>query len=177
MYFPKRTTPPSSSGSTRKKPEKPHTTTAASTIRTTPRPPRLPPGRMPFSRSWLRRSRSSRSGGVGPDDCGPEPQGPLEPPEPHGPPPWLLHGIEISPARPIYPKVPGLCWPLYMGRLYGFQRKPALRRAVAETELTIGRGGLDVTHEIERCVIPFTGRMRLARGLAPDGCIDRREEG
>src|SRR5204863_7814443 len=59
-----------------------------------------------------------------------------------------------------------------MGRLYGFQRKPALRPAVAETKLTIGLGGLDVTHEIERCVIALTGRMRLARGFAPDGRID-----
>ena len=39
------------------------------------------------SLSWLRRSNSSRSGGVGPDDCGPEPQGPFDPPDPQGPPP------------------------------------------------------------------------------------------
>jgi len=36
--------------------------------------------------SWLRRSNSSRSGGDGPDDCGPEPHGPF-PPDPQGPPP------------------------------------------------------------------------------------------
>src|SRR5205085_12172992 len=94
VYSPKRSTTPSSSGSTRKKPEKPHTTTAASAISRTPRPPRLPPGNTLFSLSWLRRSNSSRSGGVGPDDCGPDPHGPLEPPEPHGPPPWLLHGMK-----------------------------------------------------------------------------------
>ena len=39
------------------------------------------------SLSWLRRSSCSRSGGVGPEDCGPEPQGPFDPPDPQGPPP------------------------------------------------------------------------------------------
>ncbi len=52
-----------------------------------PRPPMLPPGRTLRNLSWLRRSKSSRSGGVGPDDCGPPPQGPLPPPDPQGPPP------------------------------------------------------------------------------------------
>src|SRR5665213_3219968 len=67
---------------------KPHSTTAPSTSRATPLPPILPPGSTRRSLSWPRRSISSRSGGFGPDDCGPEPQGPLPPPpEPHGPPP------------------------------------------------------------------------------------------
>jgi hypothetical protein len=35
----------------------------------------LPPGSTALSLSWLRRSSSSRSGGLGPEDCGPEPQG------------------------------------------------------------------------------------------------------
>src|SRR5689334_16644996 len=147
---------------------------ASSTISSTPRPPRLPPGRMPFSLSWLRRRSSSRSGGVGPDDCGPEPHGPLEPPEPHGPPPWLLHGIEISPARPIGS---GPVWPPYMGRLYGFQRKRALRPAVAELALTLRRGvSFDVAHEIEGRITALPGRMRLTRCLAPDRRIDGRED-
>ena len=46
-------------------------------------------GLLPGSRlrnfSWLRRRNSSRSGGLGPCDCGPEPHGPFDP-EPHGPP-------------------------------------------------------------------------------------------
>ena len=64
-----------------------------------PRPPMEPPGMKSFSRSWLRRRISSRSGGV-PLPCGPpEPQGLLPPPDPprcpQGPPPplWLLQGI------------------------------------------------------------------------------------
>ena len=65
----------------------PHSTIAPSAIRAKPRPPMLPPGSTLRSLSWLRRSKSSRSGGVGPDDCGPEPQGPLPPPDPQGPPP------------------------------------------------------------------------------------------
>src|SRR5690242_289952 len=61
------------------------------TIRKMPRPPSPPPGITERSLSWPRRRNSSRSGGVGPDDCGPEPHGPLGP-EPQGP-PWLFHGM------------------------------------------------------------------------------------
>src|SRR5262249_57423618 len=50
---------------------------------------------MPRRRSWLRRRNSSRSGGLGPCDCGPEPHGPRGP-DPHGPPVWLFHGITGS---------------------------------------------------------------------------------
>ena len=55
---------------------------AASAISAMPRPPRLP-GSRPRNLSWPRRRNSSRSGGFGPCDCGPEPHGPRGP-EPHG---------------------------------------------------------------------------------------------
>src|SRR6516165_5450834 len=73
--------------------------TAATTMRASPLPPRLPPGSTVRSLSWLRRRNSSRSGGVGPDGCCPEPQGPLPPPpDPHIMPPWLLLAIPRHPA-------------------------------------------------------------------------------
>src|SRR5829696_1953077 len=104
---------------------------AASTISMMPRPPRLPPGSTLFNLSWLRRSNSSRLGGVGPDDCGPEPHGPLDPPEPHGPPPWLLHGILMSPARSSQ-RLRALPGGGYMGQPGSFQRVHTLRPRVAE---------------------------------------------
>ena len=90
-----------------------------------PRPPRLPGSKL-RSRSWLRRSNSSRSGGRGPGGCGPDPHGPRDP-EPQGPPPpgWLLHGIKFllapAPAGLTFPGVIGervrllqraLMWPV-----------------------------------------------------------------
>ncbi len=67
----------------------PRSATAASTISATPLPPRLPPGSTVRSLSWLRRSRSSRSGGVEPRTvAAPSPRGPCRPPpRPQGPPP------------------------------------------------------------------------------------------
>src|SRR3712207_126677 len=72
------------------------TATRISAARLLP-PTEPPPGMKSLMRSWLRRRMSSRSGGPPlPPPCGPEPQGPPDPPRwPHGPPPplWLLQGI------------------------------------------------------------------------------------
>src|SRR5580704_18467384 len=150
MYLPNRITRPSSSGSTRKKPEKPQGATAASPISAMPRPPRLP-GNQLRSFSWLRRRNSSRSGGLDPGVCGPEPHGPRGP-EPHGPPPpdWLLHGINTlldASSRPaLVPGVIGERTPRYNAQL----------RHACSANCRVDRAF--VSHEGER-------RLVLGRGL------------
>src|SRR5262245_33247935 len=149
---------------------------AASAIRTKPLVPRLPPGSTVLSLSWLRRSSSSRSGGVGPDDCGPEPQGPLEPPEPHGPPPWLLHGMKsLLPGGSE--AAPGGSGGGYMGRPCGFARgspRAAQRRGTALMLCWFGAAPQESDQIVSRIVVR-AGRMRDTRAFAPEGRIDRRK--
>ena len=103
--MPKRSTTPSSSGSTRKKPEKPHSATAREREQREALAAEIAARQhaaqfvLAAAENFLEIGRR-RPG----DDCGPEPQGPLPPPEPHGPPPCrlIVHGIVINlpaPAR------------------------------------------------------------------------------